>query len=73
MEPRLIKTRPIMALPDGFYLCGQLVRRSPSKTGVNALMLRALIHRSGPQIAAAVGERERVEKRTAFDFEPPIA
>jgi hypothetical protein len=25
------------------------------------------------QIAAAVDERERVEKRSAFDLEPPIA
>jgi hypothetical protein len=37
-----------------------------------ALCLRSFTE-ADQQIAAAVGERKRVEKRSAFDLEPPIA
>jgi hypothetical protein len=36
-------------------------------------MPHALLSEADQKIAAAVGERKRVGKRSAFDLEPPIA
>jgi hypothetical protein len=53
-----------MAVPDGFYLCGPLVRHSPSKTGVTALKPARSFTEADQQTAAAAGERKGEEKRS---------
>jgi hypothetical protein len=52
-----------------------LFLRTTSKRRVakGARRTHAFIHRSGSTVAATVGERKHVEKRIAFDLEPPIA
>jgi hypothetical protein len=53
--------RPLMALPEGLYLCGPFGGRAAQS-----------FTEADQHIAAAVVKRMRVEKRSAFDLEPPI-
>jgi hypothetical protein len=59
-----VEPGPIVAVPDRFYLFGPLVRRSPSKTAVNALKPARSFTEADQQAAAAAGDRKGEEKRS---------